>query len=162
MKKIVTDVPFFITSNTNFFHSTLLENQTRPFKNIDEMNKFIIDAWNYLVDENDKVIFLGDFSFGGKYMKNQILNIYHQLNGKKLFMKGELDEYTSDYIEFVDEDIAIKYKGHNLYLSHLPPKKRLKNVHYFHGHHNNKCKPGYHNVCLDQNNFMPFFIDEFF
>lgn len=64
----------FFTSDTHYNHANICrattrwnaaENLTRDFKSLDQMNATIVNNINEVVGENDILIHLGDWSFGG-------------------------------------------------------------------------------------------------
>jgi calcineurin-like phosphoesterase family protein len=64
----------FFTSDTHYGHTNICrattrwtdaDNVTRDFKSLEHMNTTIVDNINEIVGENDILIHLGDFSFGG-------------------------------------------------------------------------------------------------
>ena len=64
----------FFTSDTHYGHTNICrattrwtdaDNVTRDFKSLDHMNDTIVNNINEVVGENDILIHLGDFSFGG-------------------------------------------------------------------------------------------------
>jgi calcineurin-like phosphoesterase family protein len=64
----------FFTSDTHYCHSSICsattkwvgaENMTREFNSLDHMNDTIVNNINNMVGEDDILIHLGDFSFGG-------------------------------------------------------------------------------------------------
>ena len=64
----------FFTSDTHYNHSNICrattnwansDNLTRDFKSLDHMNTALVDNINNKVGENDILIHLGDWSFGG-------------------------------------------------------------------------------------------------
>ena len=64
----------FFTSDTHYAHSNICSattkwtessNLTREFNSLDHMNDTIVNNINNMVDEDDILIHLGDFSFGG-------------------------------------------------------------------------------------------------
>jgi len=64
----------YFTSDTHYGHSNICRattnwsnanNATRDFESLDHMNDTIVDNINNVVGENDILIHLGDFSFGG-------------------------------------------------------------------------------------------------
>lgn len=63
----------FFTSDTHYSHSNICratskwgdDNLTRDFKSLDQMNTELVNNINEIVGENDILIHLGDWSFGG-------------------------------------------------------------------------------------------------
>ena len=78
----------FITSDTHFGHTRIIQYENRPFNSINEMNKEMIKRWNAKVTNNDVVFHLGDFCFGNKEMISAIIS---ELNGKKILVMGNHD-----------------------------------------------------------------------
>jgi calcineurin-like phosphoesterase family protein len=54
----------FFTSDTHFHHAAIIGYCNRPFRNVDEMNRTMIERWNARVQPGDVVWHLGDFAFG--------------------------------------------------------------------------------------------------
>ena len=79
MIKIDKDRKVFVTSDTHFSHKNICRgvtswhlpdgsvpiDQTRDFKTIEQMNESIVNGINSVVGQDDILIHLGDFSFGG-------------------------------------------------------------------------------------------------
>ncbi len=59
------------------------EESTRDFKNLDDMNSLLVDGINDTVDENDWLIHLGDWSFGGF---EKIQEFRDQINCKNIVL----------------------------------------------------------------------------
>ena len=64
----------FFTSDTHYCHSSICsattkwvgaENLTRKFDSLDDMNNALVNNINWMVGEDDILIHLGDWSFGG-------------------------------------------------------------------------------------------------
>jgi len=73
----------FFTSDTHYNHSnicrattnwTSADNLTRDFKSLEHMNDTIVNNINEIVGENDVLIHLGDWSFGGFEMVEEFRN----------------------------------------------------------------------------------------
>lgn len=77
----------FFTADTHFGHRKMVE--YRGFKDIDEMDKAMIQRWNEKVKPGDIVYHLGDFSFR---KKGETLGIIRRLNGAIRLVKGNHDK----------------------------------------------------------------------
>lgn len=112
----------FFTSDTHFNHSKILEFCKRPFIDIEEHDKILIDNWNSVVGPDDTVFHLGDFCFGST---QKIIEIRKQLNGHIFLIKGNHDDknlQTSaySYFEEVLYQARILVDGRTVYLNHFP------------------------------------------
>jgi len=52
----------FFTSDTHFDDAYSLAYFNRPFENVDEMNQVMVEKWNSVVNDEDTVYHLGDFT----------------------------------------------------------------------------------------------------
>lgn len=84
----------FIISDTHFNHANIINYCNRPFKDAEEMDRIMIKNWNETVSNKDVVIHLGDFGLGKKeYIKDIIKN----LNGKKILILGNHDNWSEQF-----------------------------------------------------------------
>ena len=114
----------YYISDLHFYHKNMLNKlDCRNFKNIEEMNKFMIKQWNEKVKKNDEVVVLGDFSFGNY---NDTLKIINQLNGKIFLIKGNHDHHFLNEkkpiskIQWVKDYAEMRDNGRKVILSHYP------------------------------------------
>ncbi len=103
----------FITSDLHLGHKNIIHHCDRPFENLDQMNKTIVNNWNNIIKPHDKVFFLGDLTFRSYRTEFWI----PLLNGKITFIKGNHDWFNDTY--YLDSHI-LKYKGYLYYLVHNP------------------------------------------
>lgn len=55
----------FFTADNHFGHANIIQYCSRPFSNVDEMDQFMIDAWNDTVPAHGATVFhLGDLTLG--------------------------------------------------------------------------------------------------
>ena len=85
---------YFIISDTHFNHTNIIKYCNRPFKDVKEMNKAMIKNWNSVVSKRDVVIHLGDVALGNKEEARKIIK---QLNGRKILIKGNHDNWTDEF-----------------------------------------------------------------
>lgn len=112
-----TDRVFF-TSDTHFWHTNIIKYCNRPFKTVEEMNDELISRWNKVIEKDDIVFHLGDFSFGGP---NKTKAIKEQLNGKIILVKGNHDyKSTLQYFDHVSDQQLIMIGDDIIYLNHYP------------------------------------------
>lgn len=117
----------YITSDLHFGHRNIIKYnpKTRKFADTNEMDNFMINEWNLLINPEDLVYILGDFAF---HKPPAATSILHRLNGRKVLITGNHD-YDMKLIKhqpFVDcfEEITyykeIKYNGHKICMMHYP------------------------------------------
>jgi calcineurin-like phosphoesterase family protein len=59
----------FVTSDHHFFHRNLIDLVGRPFQSEYGMNRHMVEQWNKVVQPEDLVVHVGDFSAGLKGRK---------------------------------------------------------------------------------------------
>ena len=78
----------YFTSDLHFGHKNVIRFCDRPFKTVHQMNEAIIDNWNNIVSDSDRVFVLGDvFLCKPEEAKEYI----EKLNGYKILVKGNHD-----------------------------------------------------------------------
>ena len=161
----------YFTSDLHLGHRACIDMCDRPFENIEQMNKILIDNWNTKVKKNDIIYILGDLAFRIPVVEvNQLIT---KLNGKKFLIRGNHDKkYDSSLFEEICDFKEINYNGISFSLMHYPmvewPKSRYGSI-QLHGHQHNKKeynlrmkKAGIkrYDVGVDANNYAPISIKE--
>lgn len=77
----------WFTADTHFGHKNIIKYCDRPFKDVDEMDRILIENWNARVADDDVVYFLGDFCF------RRSPEYQAELNGNITFIKGSHDSW---------------------------------------------------------------------
>lgn len=175
----------YFISDTHFYHKKIIEYCKRPFENVEQMNKAIIENWNNTVSKDDTVYHLGDVAL----CSNELIeNLINKLNGNKFLIRGNHDTksvVTWEKFGFtVMKNAPINIEQEKLLLSHVPQPDNVIPKGYInvHGHiHNtelNECS--YHNenkeikeypqelytsekhicVSVERINYTPISIDE--
>lgn len=105
----------WVVADTHFGHQ--LMTQLRPWSTIEEHDEAIIDNWNSLVAETDRVYVLGDLC-----MNRRHVSTIGRCNGKKVLVKGNHDIFKlKDYLPYFDDIRAYVVKPkHGLIMSHIP------------------------------------------
>lgn len=166
----------YVISDHHFYHSNIIQYQRTEFDNVIEMNEYIINQHNSIVESDDIVIFLGDFSF----KKSSIKELLEQMNGHKYLLLGNHDEndLTRCYGILGFEGIfTSSVKINDNFLSHYPLyEKQFDDTNFkllakefnnsnginYHGHIHTKEigeKP-YINVCCEAQGYKPLFIGD--
>ncbi len=157
----------FFISDTHFGHRNIINftdndnKPLRPFDTVEEMDECMVERWNSVVKEGDRVYHLGDVVINRK-----ALPIMDRLNGKKVLIKGNHDIFRlRDYVKYFDDIRAYKVMPkHGIICSHIPihPEslERWKlNIHG-HLHANVLADKKYRSVCVEQINYTPISFEE--
>jgi calcineurin-like phosphoesterase family protein len=129
----------WITSDTHYNHKNICrgvtnwrlpdgsipENQTRDFSSLDKMNQVIVDNINDVVGQDDVLIHLGDWSFGGfefiKLFRDRIIcqNIHLVLGNHDHHIERNRDNIQSLFSS-VNDYVELNVGNHQFVLSHYP------------------------------------------
>ena len=83
---------YWFTSDEHYGHAKVIKYSNRPFKNVDEMDKTIIDNFNSVVGKNDMTIHAGDFCWLNN--KKEVYKKYvSKLNGNHILLIGSHDHW---------------------------------------------------------------------
>lgn len=110
-------------SDSHFFHNNVIKYSNRPFSSVEEMNETLVKNWNDKVSKTDVIYHLGDVIFAKH--DNQFQETLGRLNGKKILIKGNHDDYKSyspfwTYWDNVYDYKEVKYDGTKFMLMHFP------------------------------------------
>lgn len=151
----------YFMADTHFGHKNIIEYENRPFKTVEEMDNVLINNWNKVVKSNNKIFFLGDFSF---YNKEKTIQICNKLNGRKIMIKGNHDNNSNKYYFDCGFENVIEYPIilENFWILSHEPMYINSNMPYANlfGHvHNNKIYCDYSEqsfcVCAERINYTP-------
>lgn len=136
-------------SDLHFGHSNVINFDHRPFKDVEEMDRCLIDLWNYRISVDDHVYIVGDFMY--RSGKDAVWYL-RQLKGHKHLVLGNHDtklvedNKAMSYFEEVDKLMFINdsYEKSNIQicLCHYPMIEWDKSRHgswHIYGHiHGNR------------------------
>jgi len=172
----------FFTSDTHINHKNICQgvtswtgdlNRTRDFDDLEKMNSTIIDNINRRVGQDDILVHLGDFSFGGHQhipeFRQRIIcqNIVFVLGNHDEHIQKNTGNYQSLFLS-VQHYLELEVNGSKFVLSHFPIaswNNMSKGSMHLHGHvHFNKTMklgPGKMlDVGVDGNDFTPYSLRE--
>lgn len=175
----------FFTSDMHYGHRNIIRYCTRPFADVDEMRETLVARWNEVVQPQDTVYVLGDFSLDEKHLKT----VLPRLAGKKHLILGNHDlchpaqkkkraKPVALYLEAGFATVALEsfldVEGQRIRLHHMPYRgdstkvERYKQwrplddgLWLFHGHVHEKWRQSGRqiNVGVDQWDFRPVSLD---
>jgi calcineurin-like phosphoesterase family protein len=93
----------FLSSDWHLGHANIIAYDRRPFRDVAEMEVALIRNYRAAVNDNDRVLFLGDMFF--KATKNEAAAIMSQLPGQKSLVLGNHDRHSKTWfrdVGFVD------------------------------------------------------------
>ena len=159
----------FIIADLHFGHTNIIGYEDRPFTDVDDMNKKLINYWNSVVGSDDIVYVLGDFTLSRRM--DVITNLVNSLHGRKILIMGNHDtrkpkDYVSCGFEVATRKPMMVEPG--VILMHEPfidSSFIAPNYIYFFGHvHNNhSIMDDYPNcmcVSVERINYRPIDLDE--
>jgi calcineurin-like phosphoesterase family protein len=162
----------FLVSDTHFGHAGVCRftrndgvTKLRPWTDPDEMDEFMINAWNERVGPRDKVYHLGDVVINRRALKTLA-----RLNGDKVLIRGNHDIFRDDEYREYFRELRAYHVMNGMILSHIPihPESLGRfgvNIHG-HLHANRVIKDGkidvrYHNVSVEQlPDFAPILFED--
>ena len=71
----------YFISDTLFNHKNIIKYCNRPFKDVEEMNKVLIENWNNTVTDFNTIFHLGDVALTNESEMKEIIS---KLKGKKI------------------------------------------------------------------------------
>jgi len=163
----------FVISDQHFGHANILNflrtdgiTKVRPeFSSVEEMNETMVYNHNRVVDNEDKVYFLGDIAFNARVF-NEIMP---RLKGKKSLILGNHDNLRmSEYYKYFRNIYSARYLKHDnvpIVLCHYPQHSQTNYPKFplcIHGHIHEKTivDDNYFNVSVEKINYTPITIDE--
>lgn len=154
----------FFISDHHFGHKHIIDFESRPFSDVEQMNVRMIELWNSVVSKEDKVFHLGDFSFLNREKTKEIIA---QLHGYKILIMGNHDRGRSRswWLDAGFHEVSeypIVYGGF-YFLSHEPMyiNKHMPYVN-IHGHIHGQKYEGdqYINVSVEQWGYQPVWFEK--
>lgn len=158
----------YVTSDLHFHHTNIIRICNRPFEDVAQMNRRLIQNWNDVVRPEDEVYVLGDFTLKGM---DAIPDLVGQLKGKKYLIRGNHDRFARfdycDGFEWVKDYHEIQDQNNWFILCHYPItdwNHMYRGSYQLHGHIHGK--PAYnqgnmenrrlqYDVGVDANNYTP-------
>lgn len=159
----------WITADQHFGHANIIKYCNRPFANVNEMNRTIIENFNALVGPNDETYHIGDFCF-----KRDPSYYLQHLNGKHYLIRGNHDHHNKiKGFEWAKDVMMLKTEEGMFWLSHYAhrawPQQHYGTYHlYGHSHGNlqdarsdkgTKLYTNSKDIGVDTNNYYPYSLE---
>lgn len=155
----------YFTADNHFNQERTRLLSKRPFKDVEEMNEYMITKWNELVKPEDTVFVAGDF---GDFRFRKYLN------GKVILITGNYEDGISDeelysygFDEVYRDHYEIEHKGKTITIQHQPEKIKNKRplketgIYNLYAHVHKLCMVKEFGLCIsaDCHNYMPIDFD---
>ncbi|MCD7955080.1 MAG: hydrolase [Lachnospiraceae bacterium] len=130
----------YYIADTHFGHKNAIVFDNRPFADVEEMDRILIENWNSRVRDEDEVYIIGDFAFRSKHPYEWYLK---QLKGHKHLIQGNhdrgliKDEAALACFESIDPLLGIFDNDKKIVLCHYPIAEwygYFKGVWHIYGH----------------------------
>lgn len=162
-------------SDLHFGHRAVLDFEQRPFTDVEEMDRVMIELWNGRVTKNDQVYILGDFAFRNEKSYSWYLK---QLKGQKHLLIGNhdtkllKDPEAMGYFVSVNNYLEVTDDQKHIILSHYPIAEWngfYHEAYHIYGHIHNKTEGAYQymkqmdralNAAACINNYIPCSLGE--
>ena len=150
---------YYFSSDHHFGHTNILKFCNRPFKDVNEMNQELIDRHNSIVNDNDMVIIIGDFSFLSKPDTKAVIK---RMKGHLVFLKGSHDRWLKPYTQ-CHELWEHYFKELKTYITccHYQmktwPRSHYNSIQLYGHHHGNSIPEGKQmDIGVDTNDYYPY------
>lgn len=109
----------YFIADTHFYDKKCILYDGRPFSNVEDMNRLLIERWNGVVNSSDTVYVVGDFSYG---YGADIVSTAQRLNGKKILIRGNHDSDVNLKYAFAEihDYLETKVEEGSVILCHYP------------------------------------------
>jgi calcineurin-like phosphoesterase family protein len=163
----------WVYSDPHFYHQNIcrFENYdggpARPWDDADKMTEDMIEWYNELVSDGDRVYILGDVAFSNSRMQDSV----SRLKGRKVLVPGNHEPVKMrKYFDLFDDVRGYVVKK-GFVMSHMPihPQSMGRWQLNIHGHtHNNTVKIApecsedlrYYCACVERTGFRPILLDD--
>lgn len=169
----------WVISDLHLGHLNIIKYCNRPFSTTDEMDEFLLTAYNERVKPEDRVYHLGDLTMHrGKKWVDYLIDKIKQFNGHKILFPGNHDHFEAkNYLAAGFEDIRATWRDdNNVIFSHFPihPGSMGSHLANVHGHthdtpdeapviqqaDNKTIVRPYLNVSVEKTDYAPIHMDE--
>lgn len=149
----------FVYSDPHFNHELIRSLYRTQFADVDEMNEYMVDEYNKIINKKDKVYFLGDIGD-----KAGIEKYLPRMRGHKILILGNHDQQNKSFYKKYFEEVhdgGIFYSKRIILTHHpIPMEPGSINVHG-HTHIIDLDSKEHANVCVERTDYKPINIRTF-
>lgn len=114
----------YVTADLHLGHTNIIKYCDRPFIDVDEMNRTIVNNWNKVVKKGDDVYILGDICME---LTDEIKKLLDMLNGNLFLINGNHDKFKNKHLDWLNKRFVwrkdyylLKYNKKKIILCHYP------------------------------------------
>ncbi len=138
-REIIRENTVYFISDLHLGHANIIRTTARPFadRDIEDMNRVLIENWRKTVNNGDRVIFCGDLTH--KADRETVESFLGELSGSITFIEGNHDKNLSGTYP----NYTFEYGGYNFFCIHNPkfaPKNYAGWIIHGHTHNTRMCK----------------------
>lgn len=142
----------YFTADLHFYHDNIIKHTNRPYRDSEEMNRELVKNWNRLVNPQDDIYILGDFTMKGPVLATEILS---SLKGRKYLIRGNHDafadnrEFDPSVFGWVKDYHELAYQNQKFVLFHYPIEEwngYFRDTIQLHGHQHNRPDHNFSNL----------------
>lgn len=159
----------FFSSDHHFFHENIIKYCSRPFSDVDHMNREMLASLNAVANSQDLMIFVGDLTASLKGRHEELLSIIQSLRCRKILIRGNHDHLPDGwYLNAGFERVLTHVNLGGVLLVHYPLEDAISRgldistlgmvEHVVHGHTHRADTPdhdNHFNVAVDRHAFRP-------
>ncbi len=117
----------YVLSDLHLFHDNIIGYCSRPFADVDEMNRFFVTEWNARVADDDVVVVVGDMSAGLRDKRSEFAEVLRSIRGSKVLIRGNHDHEPDDfYLENGFQCVKEHLHLAGVLFHHFPPSDDRK------------------------------------
>jgi calcineurin-like phosphoesterase family protein len=86
-----------VLSDLHLYHDNIIGYCSRPFVDVEQMNRHFVSEWNVRVAADDVVVVVGDMSAGLKDRRDEYAQLLKGMRGNKVLIRGNHDHEPDDF-----------------------------------------------------------------
>lgn len=157
----------WVYSDPHFYHDNICRftnfdgTKVRPWDDANQMTEEMVEWYNELVDDQDRVYILGDVAFNASKLRE----VVSRLKGRKCLVPGNHEPTKMRRYFDVFDDVRGYVVKKGFIMSHIPihTQSLARWQLNIHGHLHNNTVEGddrYYCACVERTNFRPILLDQ--
>jgi calcineurin-like phosphoesterase family protein len=116
-----------VLSDLHLYHDNIIGYCSRPFEDVEQMNRHFVSEWNVRVASDDVVVVVGDMSAGLRDRRDEYAELLKSMRGNKVLIRGNHDHEPDDfYLENGFQAVKEHLHLSGVVFHHFPPSDDRK------------------------------------